>query len=130
MLYNITPFRQLLLLLILTSLITSCEKIDLGEEITVKIGETNRVSWNLIFTIDSINEYRCPLDLACIWSGDVDLYFNFGRDNEIINLYNNDTNPYTISGYTIEILDVEPYPISTVIVDPGDVDIKLKVTRD
>lgn len=130
MLYNITCFKQFLYLVIITSLFASCEKVDLGEEITVKIGEKIRVSWNLAFTIDSINEYRCPLDVDCIWPGDVDLYFNFGRDNEIVNLYNTDTNPFPISGYTIEILDVEPYPISTVIIEPKDVDIKLKVIKD
>lgn len=125
-----TRFKQALILVFLTSLLGSCEKIDLGEEITVKIGEKYHIGWNLSFTIDSINDYRCPTDVDCFWAGDVDLYFNFGGDKEVVNLYNDDTNPFSISVYTIEVLNVEPYPISTIIVEPEDIDIKLKVTKD
>lgn len=110
-------------------LMTSCEKIELGEEVSVKIGEKYKVSWNLTFKIDSISDYRCPVDLICIWAGDVDLYFDLGREKEVTNLYNRDTNPFRYNGYTIEIIDVLPERRSTVEVNPEDYAIKIKVLR-
>lgn len=122
--------RVLLVLLSSIILVTSCEKIDLGKEISVKIGERHNISRNLSFKIDSINDYRCPSDVTCIWAGDTDLYFDFGTRKKVINLYNSDTNPYLIDGYTIEILDVLPYPtIQDGPSDPNDVLILLKVDK-
>lgn len=111
----------------------SCEKIDLGREITVELNREYRIDRGLSFTIDSISDYRCPSDLICIWAGDADLYFTFdNNDNfsDILNLNNGDTNPYNIAGYTIEILDILPYPVSDVIIDPADVIVKLRVEKE
>ncbi len=112
-------------------LITSCEKIKLGEEIEVKIGETYKISWDLSFKVDSINDYRCPIGADCIWPGDVDLYFDFGSSKEILNLRNSETNPFYIDNFSIEIIDVEPYPILQPM--PGyipEVIIFLKVEKE
>lgn len=112
-------------------LLTSCEKIDLGKEIEVKLYETYKISRNLSFKVDSINDYRCPLGTWCVWEGDVDLYFNFGSDEEVLNLYNEDTNPFYTKGYSIEIINVEPYP--TINPNPGyipEVIIYLKVDKE
>ena len=110
---------------------SSCEKLELGEEITVVPGKKYNVSWNLSFTIDSINEYRCPIGVLCFWAGDVDLFFNFnnGGTYDLLNLNNRRTNPYSISGYTLEILDVNPYPEIYKETDPEDITVNLKVTR-
>ncbi len=127
MVKNIT----LIAILLATILATSCEKIELGEEIEVKLGETYKISWNLSFEVDSINDYRCPIDVVCIWPGDVDLYFDFGSKEEILNLNNRDNNPFFIKEYSIEILNVEPYP--TLQPMPGyipEVLILLKVVKD
>ena len=122
--------KSLLILFSVSLLFHSCEKIDLGEELSVKIGERLHIDWELSFKIDSINDYRCPMDVNCIWAGDVDIFFDLGKKEEVINLYNRDTNPFSINGYTIEIIDVEPYPLSYVEVDPKDVIIKIKVEKE
>lgn len=112
-------------------MLASCERVDTGTEITVKLDTKYSVSWDLSFTIDSINEYRCPSDVVCIWGGDVDLYFRFGigeNSTEMVNLNNRDTNPFNISGYSFEVLDVLPYPRSDIITDPGEVRVKLLIT--
>ena len=120
-------------ILLFVILAVSCERVDTGSEITVRLETKYRVSWDLSFTIDSINEYRCPSDLVCIWAGDVDIWFRFGigeNSTEVINLNNRDTNPFRINGYTFEILDVLPYPRSDIITNPGDVRVKLLITAD
>jgi len=48
----------------------------------------------------------------------------------ILTVQSYDTNPFSISAYTIEVLNVEPYPIFSIIVEPEDINIKLKVTKD
>lgn len=122
----------LAMLVVMVIFFSSCEKLEPGEEITVKTGKKYNISWNLSFTIDSINEYRCPIGLMCFWAGDVDLYFNFnnGDTYDILNLNNSRTNPYYISRYTIEILDVNPYPEFNKVIDPGDITINLRVTKN
>ena len=110
---------SLIAILTMVLLFSSCERIDLGREIEVKPGETYKISWNLSFKVDSINDYRCPIGAACIWAGDVDLYFDFGSTEEVLNLNNQDTNPFAIKGYLIEILDVDPYP--SLEPYPGDI---------
>lgn len=112
-------------------ILTACEKIDLGTEIEVKPGETYKINRNLSFEVDSINDYRCPIGAYCLWSGDVDLYFDFGFDKEVLNLNNEDTNPFYTKGYSIEIINVEPYPI--IYPNPGyipEVIIYLKVEKE
>lgn len=123
-------FKRLLIPLLFSFLFTSCEKIDLGEEVSVRIGEQYRVSMNLMFTVDSISDYRCPQNAVCIWPGDVDLYFNFGYRKELFNLNNREANPITVDGYIFEILHVLPYP--KISENPGQEDfiIKLKVTAE
>jgi len=120
------------MLVVMVIFFSSCEELELGEEITVKTGTKYNISWNLSFNIDSINEYRCPIGVMCFWAGDVDLYFNFnnGDTYDTLNLNNHRTNPYYISGYTIEILDVNPYPELDKVIDPEDITINLRVTKN
>jgi len=123
----------IVLLFFVALIISSCERIETGSEVTVNLGQKYQVSWDLAFTIDSINEYRCPLDAYCVWAGDVDLFFCFGNDintTEMINLNNGDTNPRTINNYTFEVLDVLPYPRSDIIIRPEDIRVKLLITKD
>lgn len=108
--------------------------MKVGEAFDCRIGEKYRIDWDLSFTIDSINDYRCPKDVVCVWGGDVDLSFNinqaFNHIDTVIYLNTHNNNPFVIGGYTWEVLEVNPYPESTKITDPRDITIKIILLKN
>lgn len=93
-------------------LAAGCEKVQVGEPFTCRVGQKYFVESNVMFSIDSISDYRCPEDVMCIWGGDVDLFFtineNLMRTDTVIQLYRN--NPVEIANYSWQVLDVSPLP--------------------
>ena len=122
--------RIALTMIVISLAVVSCDRIDTGREVMVRIGETHKVSWNLSFTIDSIRDYRCPTDIICIWPGDVDLFFDFGKTDELVRLIDTNYNPTSIEGYTIQIIDIKPYPVSDIIVEQKDYEITLRIDKE
>jgi hypothetical protein len=94
-------------------LITSgCEEIVPGESFNCRVGETIRYGYNLEFTITGIADSRCPLDLICIWPGDVDLFLEIEEPvsaDTVISL-NSRNNPLEFGRYSISLINVSPYP--------------------
>lgn len=111
----------------------SCEKIDIGQDLNVQIGEEYRVKWNLSFRIDSINDYRCPIGVYCIWGGDVDLHFSinegFHKIDTLIRLNDSERNPFEFGNHQWEILDVSPYPDIDKEVDLNDITVVMRLSK-
>lgn len=111
---HLQRFRHFSSLLAATVILLTagCEKIQVGVPFTCQPGQKYLVESNLMFSIDSISDYRCPEDLVCIWGGDVDLFFtinsNFIRTDTMIQLYRN--NPVEIGGFSWKVLEVNPLP--------------------
>lgn len=107
----LTVMSGMLLLL----LAAGCEKVQVGEPFTCRVGPRYLVENNVMFSIDSISDYRCPEDVVCIWGGDVDLFFkinlNLSSTDTVIMLYRN--NPIEIGNYSWQVLDVKPLPRTT-----------------
>lgn len=124
----------LLLILLIIFTISSCEKIDLGEPFDCKIGTKYRLTGSLSFSIDSIRDYRCPQDMLCFWSGDVDLYFNIHHNlanvDTIIYLFTGNNNPSIIEGYTWKVLEVNPWLRSDQKIDNRDYRIKVLIKNN
>lgn len=98
--------------------ITGCNK-NFDNDVTdgYRIGHRYYVHDMLSFQIDSIRDYRCPADMFCIWSGDVDMFFKIyyqrQRIDTMIHLITNSQNPFDIGGYRWKITEVSPYPGSS-----------------
>lgn len=125
-------YKSVFLIFMTLAVVPGCEKIQPGEPYDCQIGTKYLLDNNLVFSIDSIRDYRCPADLVCIWSGDVDLYFdiniNFTKIDTLIRLYRN--NPIKTGNYTWKVLEVDPLPKSYQTVDQRDYTIKLIVQKD
>lgn len=77
----------------------------------------------LILRMDSVlNDSRCPLNVECFWEGNAEVRFLFTVDSVQTDFtlntnggmqFNADT---VISGYSIKLLDLSPYPE-----DPGQI---------
>lgn len=111
----------------------SCERIDMDQDLNVQIGEDYQVKRNLSFRIDSINDYRCPINANCIWGGDVDLFFSITegshKTDTLIRLDDPETNPFEFGSYQWEILYVNPYPELDKEVNIDDISIVMKLSN-
>ena len=97
--------------LIFTFFLAGCERIDLNEAFSAKVGDKFKVDSRLSFSIDSINDYRCPLLFECIWSGDVKMFCSFYEPHHQIDtaIYLiNTRNSIDIGGYNFKLLSVNP----------------------
>lgn len=112
-----------------TALVAGCSNVkNTVEEMDISgfnLGDTTAIGINdivlcnenvkLFVQFDSIvSDSRCPVDANCIWAGnaDVALSVTYGKELEAINL---NTNPEmevekSIFGYTIKLINVNPYP--------------------
>ncbi len=122
-----------LFLFLIGFLFYSCERIDIGEDINIQIGEEYRVKWNLSFRIDSLNEYRCPINANCIWGGDVDLYFNINEGSHetdtLLRLNDSERNPFETGNHLWEILDVSPYPELDKEIEINDIIVVMRISK-
>jgi len=130
----IKRFRIYILFFFLTGfLFYSCERIDIGQDLNVQIGEDYQVKRNLSFRIDSINDYRCPIGVVCIWGGDVDLFFSITegshKTDTLIRLDDPERNPFEFGNYQWEILYVNPYPDIDKEVKINDITIVMKLSK-
>lgn len=122
------------IILVFTTLImlAGCEKIQLGEPYDCRVGTKYLLDNNVVFSIDSIRDYRCPKDVICIWGGDVDLYFNINinltKIDTLIRLYRN--NPIETGDYTWKVLEVDPLLKADQTIDQKDYKIKLLVQKN
>jgi hypothetical protein len=116
-----TANRYILNILILISFILTVqceknnsvpEKVVLGNPSDCKIGQQYFLNGGLSFSIDSISDYRCPQNVECVWSGDVDLLFNINLNSlhvdTLMHVITRRNNPFKILGYTWEVLEVSP----------------------
>lgn len=84
-----------------------------AEELEIKFGET--ISYdNLKLYFYDVEDSRCPSDVTCIWEGKVVAMIHTSNDTHKIGGPLEIGYPMTyITPYTITLLDVKPYPIST-----------------
>jgi len=125
---------KMYLALLVIIILSGCEKIDIGESFICRVGDKIRITNNLSFSIQSVLEWRCPTDMICLHSGDVDVSLRFHqpfhRTDTVICLYSNGRNPIEFSGYIFKLLGVEPLPISDVTVSQEDFRIEMMVLEN
>lgn len=124
--------KNILVVLTVFIIFTGCEKIDLGKPLSISLNNKYRVDNTLSFTIDSLKDYRCPKDVVCVWGGDVELFFNIRQStlniDTVIYLNTHDNNPFSLGGYTWEILDVDPWLNSGQKANPDQYRVKMIIT--
>lgn len=127
--------RSILVLFAAMFVVFSCkeetfrEDFVLGEEENFKVGTENKsAESSVLFTITDVQDSRCPIDVECIWQGEAEIEIKFDspfQETIVLSTYDNLVD--TVGNYTVKLLDVSPYPISTKTIKPEDYTIKLKV---
>lgn len=105
------------------------EQFSFGIDKNVRLnGQYQLANSNLKFSVVEINDSRCPSDVTCIWEGKADVKIEVESPQKgIITLNTFDNLVDTVGNYSFELVDVLPYPISTVQVDLEDYDVTLNI---
>lgn len=109
---------KITIVLALMFLLLACENeevqhvFDLTIENEFKIDQMYYSPDQLIeFSVDDINDSRCPEGVTCIWQGEARVHLLFEKpfvENIELSTYNKLKD--TISNYEIQLIDVQPYP--------------------
>jgi len=141
--------RLVLFLIGISLVIFGCVSEDKGdiqaklnESFSLRINESAYIqSENLLINFtDVAQDSRCPSDVLCVWAGSVTIHLKVskrsgdtGSMHGLVLSTENDTATFTDSfnnSYSIEMVDVAPYPVSTKTIDPSEYSATLKVERE
>ena len=133
-------FLNALFLACVMVLVWSCDKDDdsdtLNGIIEIKFDETKTVD-NLSYRFKDVSDSRCPSDVVCVWAGfaevfleisDIDLYFEESLCTVELELDGGICGTeLEIGNSRVQLLSVDPYPVSTNPVDKEDYIIALQI---
>jgi hypothetical protein len=118
---------------------TACDEsltgptVGLNEEFELQPGSSSVISGTSIAVrFDGVSgDSRCPADVFCIQGGDaiVGVTAIDGGRSQRLELHTGDMRPVTYDGYTIALVQLQPYPFSSRTIQPDEYRATLKVTR-
>ncbi len=98
----------------------------LDSEFNLKIGESANIDSKFQITFQNVtSDSRCPADAFCIWQGEVSVKLNITKDGQghdyILTMGENDRLAIqTFDKYFVRLLNVEPYPLSSIPTKPSE----------
>jgi hypothetical protein len=103
-------------------------------ELTLAPGQTRSVNGtDVSIRFEAVvGDNRCPADAICILGGSADVRIQVrgpGGSAQPYELRTGDQRPVQHGGLRIELVEVTPYPFSSLPFDPADYRIKLRITR-
>jgi uncharacterized Zn finger protein len=131
-------------LVLFTLFVLGCDddnsiSVNLGEQFYIKVGQTESIdSENIkIKLLNVTNDSRCASDVVCIWAGEVKVVLNVSINNQdkgdttlTLGAGNTDQSIENIGGYSVKVLAVNPYPVSTHQIEQSEYIVTLIVTID
>ena len=105
--------KNRLLIIIILVAVLSLAALRPAEALEIKFDQKIRVGDLELYFYD-IEDSRCPLDVTCIWKGNVTAMIHVKNQTHKIAGYF--TPGYTltyITPYNVTLVDIQPYPIST-----------------
>jgi len=116
----------------ITSYAFADNTIQLGVPFHIQFNQTATIQ-DIQIKIANLTDSRCPSDVTCIWQGQAKVLFvinknsqNLGNFSLILNDKNSEARSF--DHYSIQIIKVDPYPISTKKIQLSDYDVTLKLS--
>ncbi len=93
--------------------------------IGLKIGETASINSELTITLLDIEDSRCPVDVTCVWQGTVLAKIQLKKESQDLGIHTipmetMENSEQIFDGYYIRLTNIEPYPVSTMSIQPTD----------
>lgn len=116
----------------ITSYAFADDAIQLGVPFQIQFNQTATIQ-DLQIKITNLTDSRCPSDVTCVWQGQVKTLVDINKNNKNLGNFSlilNDKNLQAryFDHYSIQIIKVVPYPISTKKTHLSDYDITLKLS--
>ena len=82
----------------------------------------------LSITLTEMNDSRCPEGVTCIWQGEARVRIAMENSDTLhLSTYNNMKD--TLEGYSFELIEVSPYPVSDRTIEQEDYLVTLVVSE-
>ena len=105
----------------------------IGSPFKIGVGQSVRVdSAGFVLGFDQVlDDSRCPYDAICVWAGTARLkaWVSVDGGRREVELKTFPKEPLFVDGFTIEVQELEPFPYTTVRIDPRGYVATLVVTR-
>lgn len=115
----------------------SCDKtkdgqFSLGEHFELAYGATATCTCDSLSVKFQkvVEDSRCPSDVECVWAGRIVIELEVVIDGvaQTVTLSSeNNEEPATVGNYVITMGAVTPYPVSTVVIQPGEYKVDLLI---
>jgi len=106
----------------------------LNEQFQLRYHETVVITNGSQITLLNIDDSRCPSDVTCVWEGEVKILLNVVKDWQDLGNFtltnragNKDLATQTVGKYFIQVMQVDPYPVSTRNISSSDYVVTLIV---
>jgi hypothetical protein len=131
-LFYITSLVLGLVLIGIASYAFADDIIQLGVPFQLGFNQTATIQ-DLQIKIANLTDSRCPSDVTCVWQGQVKILIDINKNSQNLGNFSlslNDKNLETRSfdHYSIHLIEVNPYPISTKKIQLSDYDVTLKLS--
>jgi len=107
----------------------------LNEQFQLRFHETASITNGPQLTLLNIDDSRCPSDVTCVWEGEVKILLNVVKDGQDLGNFtltsragNKDLATQTVDKYSIQVMQVDPYPVSTRNISSSDYVVTLIVS--
>lgn len=111
----------------------SLDKISLDTPFQLGVGNTAAlISTDIKITILNVEDSRCPADVLCVWQGEAKVSINVKRSQDIGNFTLSSTagqETQSFDGYSIKLVEVQPYPYSNTDILPSDYVVTFTVSE-
>ena len=108
----------------------------LNEKFQLRYHESVVISGGPEISILDIQDSRCPSDVTCVWEGEVKISINVVNDHSPLGNFtltsragDKSLSTQTVNDFTVQIIDVNPYPVSTKQISLSDYVVTLIVSE-
>jgi len=132
--------------LLLVVLLWSCNKnTELTGDSSFSLNDTLKLAINksainnenqITVRIDSVlNDSRCPSDVVCVWEGNAAVRFILNNDGDetkfVLNTHGGDNfrSDTIIDGYSVQLVKLNPYPVSTNVISNDEYVAELLIKK-
>jgi len=105
------------------------------KDFTLSIGESVKVESGLGFIkfIKVLEDSRCPVNVTCVWAGNVKTEFEIlDSDRKKTSIFLNtgiQPNKLSLPGYTLQLISVFPPKVEGVAITPEEYQVKLSIKQ-
>jgi len=128
----VISFVFALVLIGITSCVFADDIIQLGVPFQLGFNQTATIQ-ELQIKITNLTDSRCASDVTCVWQGQAKILVDINKNNHNLGNFSlilNDKNleARSFDHYSIHLIEVNPYPISTKKTQLSDYNITLKLS--